>query len=147
MTTIRDLLRTKGNQVWSIGPQASIEEALRLMAERRIGALTVLEEGRIAGIFSERDFARQIIAEDAISLKTPVREAMTHPVLYIEPDQSIEDCMKLMTARRIRHVPVLEGERLVGLISIGDVVKELISEKDTQIKQLENYILGSELIS
>jgi CBS domain-containing protein len=147
MTTVNDLLQIKGNQIWSIGPEETIEAALRLMAEKHIGALLVMEAGKIMGIFSERDFARYMVSVSDISLETPVKAIMTHPVFFISPTQTIEDCMKLMTAKHVRHLPVLESDQLVGLISIGDVVKQLISEKETEIKKLEKYILGSEFIS
>jgi CBS domain-containing protein len=147
MTTVNDLLQIKGNQIWSIGPEETIEAALRLMAEKHIGALLVMEAGKIMGIFSERDFARYMVSVSDISLETPVKNIMTHPIFFISPTQTIEDCMKLMTAKHVRHLPVLESDQLVGLISIGDVVKQLISEKETEIKKLEKYILGSELIS
>lgn len=147
MTTVKDLLQIKGNLIWSVGPEATLEDALRIMAFKHIGALLVIEGGKIVGIFTERDFARHMVASADISLEIPIRLVMTHPVFYIGPDTPIEECMKLMTAKRIRHLPVLENEQLVGLISIGDVVKELISEKETEIKKLERYILGSGLIS
>ena len=147
MTTVNELLQIKGNQIWSVGPEETIDAALRLMAEKHIGALLVIEAGKIVGIFSERDFARYMVSVSDISLETPVRNIMTHPVFFINPTQTIEDCMKLMTAKHVRHLPVLESDQLVGLISIGDVVKQLISEKETEIKKLEKYILGSELIS
>jgi CBS domain-containing protein len=145
MTTVKDVLGKKGNQVWSVRSDGTLEDALRIMAFKHIGALLVMDGDKILGIFSERDFARRMVAAEKVSLEIPVRTMMTHPVFYVGPEQTIEECMKLMTAKHIRHLPVLENERLVGLISIGDVVKELISEKETEIKRLESYILGSEL--
>jgi CBS domain-containing protein len=144
MTThVRDLLAQKGNDVWSIDPEATVFQALQLMAEKRIGAVLVVAEGRPVGILSERDYARKIILLDRSSKQTRVAEIMTPDPVCIRPDQSLEECMALMTARRIRHLPVLERDRLVGLISIGDVVKAKISHQQFMIQQLENYISGS----
>jgi CBS domain-containing protein len=142
MKTIRQLLQTKGHQVWSIGPEAMVYEALKLMAEKGVGALVVLEAGQVVGILSERDYARKVSLQGKSDQSTPVREIMTSKVVYVRLDQSIEDCMALMTDKRIRHLPVLDGNRLVGVISIGDVVKVVISEQEFIIEQLENYITG-----
>ncbi len=143
MKTVRDLLRVKGNQVWSIGPDASVYEALSLMAEKDVGALLVLDgTGQLAGILSERDYARKIVLKGKTSRETPVREIMTERVVWVRPDQTIEECMALMTNKRVRHLPVLEAGRLIGVISIGDVVKDIISEQEFIIGQLENYITG-----
>ena len=142
MKTVKDLLAVKGSQVWSIAPDATVFEALRLMAEKEIGALLVLEAGKLVGIISERDYARKVILKGKSSKDTPVKEIMTTKVLYVRPDQTIEECMALMTDKRVRHLPVLDGEQLVGIISIGDVVKALIDEKDFIIQQLEQYITG-----
>ncbi len=143
MPSVSDLLQTKGHSVWSVGPDASVYAALELMAAKDVGALLVLEEGRVAGIFSERDYARKVILRGRASRDTPVREIMTAKVLYVRPEQSVNDCMALMTRHHIRHLPVLEGEALIGLISIGDVVKAIISEQEFMIEQLENYITGA----
>ncbi|HEX9371826.1 MAG TPA: CBS domain-containing protein [Roseiflexaceae bacterium] len=140
MTTVQQLLQTKGHDVWSIGPDASVFEALQLMAEKDVGALVVRDGDQIAGIISERDYARSIALKDRSSRTTPVGEIMTRRVLYVRPDQDIEECMALMTERRLRHLPVLDGGRLIGVISIGDVVKHIITERDFLIEQLENYI-------
>jgi CBS domain-containing protein len=142
MKTVSQLLQGKGTQVWSIGPDALVIEALKLMAEKEVGALVVLEAGQVAGIVSERDYARKVVLQGKSSLTTPIREIMTEKVVYIRPDQTVNDCMALMTNKRIRHLPVVEEDRLVGVISIGDVVKAVISEQEFIISQLENYITG-----
>lgn len=142
MATVRDLLKGKGNQVWSIAPGTTVLDALQFLAEKDVGALLVLEADKIVGIISERDFVRSIAKTGQCLLHTTVQEYMTRDVFSISPDQSIEDCMQLMTRHHIRHLPVLEKDTIVGLISIGDVVKEIISTKDSTINQLENYIEG-----
>ncbi|WP_299027782.1 CBS domain-containing protein [uncultured Thermanaerothrix sp.] len=139
MGIVRQLLEDKSCQVWYVTPSSSVLEALKLMAEKRIGAVVVVEGGKIVGIFSERDFARKAISGQ-ITMHTPVREIMVSPVYYVTPDQTVEDCMVLMTQHRFRHLPVLEDNQLVGIISIGDVVKRLLVEKDAEIKSLEDYI-------
>jgi CBS domain-containing protein len=140
MKTVRDLLNQKGRQVWSVTPEMTVYDTLALMADKNIGAVMVLSGGRPAGIFTERDYARQVILKGKASKDTPVSEVMTSRVLFVGPDQSIEDCMALMTDKRIRHLPVLENGELAGILSIGDVVKAVISEKEFLIKQLEQYI-------
>lgn len=142
MKTVSQLLQGKGTQVWSIEPEALVIEALKLMAEKEVGALMVLGADQVVGIVSERDYARKVALQGKSSLTTPVREIMTEKVVYIRPDQTVNDCMALMTNKRIRHLPVMEGDRLVGVISIGDVVKAVISEQEFIISQLENYITG-----
>jgi len=143
MKTVRELLRNKGYHVWSIGPDATVYEALTLMAEKDVGALLVLDNaGQLAGILSERDYARKIVLKGKTSRETPVREIMTEKVVWVRPDQTIEECMALMTNKHIRHLPVMEEGRLLGVISIGDVVKDIISEQEFVIAQLENYITG-----
>jgi CBS domain-containing protein len=124
MRIVLDILKTKGNTVWSVHPCATVHEALKLMAEKNVGALLVIDEG-VVGIFSERDYARKVILEGRSSLNTFVREIMTDKVIFVRPDQSIAECMAIMTRARVRHLPVMDGSRLVGVISIGDVVKEL----------------------
>ena len=143
MTTVGRLLDTKGHDVWSIAPDASVFDAIKLMADRGIGAGLVMKGEKLVGVVSERDYARKVILQGRSSKDTPVRQIMTDKVFYVRPDQTVEDCMVLMTEKRIRHLPVLDGDRLVGMISIGDVVKSVISEKETLIRQLENYITGS----
>src|SRR5437667_953755 len=142
MKTVAQLLRTKGHGVLSVSPELSVFEALKVMAEKNVGALLVLEEERLVGIFSERDYARKVILKGKASKEIPVREIMSTHVLYVRPQQTIEDCMALMTDKRVRHLPVMEEERLVGVISIGDVVKAIIAEQEFMIEQLQNYITG-----
>ncbi|MDR3573351.1 MAG: CBS domain-containing protein [Anaerolineaceae bacterium] len=144
MATVQNLLDRKGITVWSIAPGASVESALSLMSQKDIGALLVMDAGKIVGIFSERDYVRKIISNARISMATPVKEFMSHPVFYVSPQQTVDDCMSLMTAKHIRHLPVMDGEKLAGLISIGDVVKQVITEKEGTIQDLENYITGRE---
>jgi len=143
MKSVAQVLRHKGGQVWSIGPDAMVYQALKLMAEKDVGALVVLRDAEIVGILSERDYARKVILHGKASPRTPVREIMTTRVTSVRPDQSIEECMAIMTEQRVRHLPVLAQGQLVGLISIGDVVRAAIAEKDFMIQQLENYITGS----
>ena len=141
MKTVAQLLRTKGHDVLSVTPETAVFEALGLMAEKNVGAVLVLEGESLVGIFSERDYARKVILKGKSSKETPVREIMSSHVLYVRPDQTIEDCMALMTGKRVRHLPVLEEEqRVVGVISIGDVVKYQSREQSAQIKLLTDYI-------
>jgi len=142
LTTVRDLLKVKGNAVWYVSPETSVNDALKYMADKQIGALLVLEDDHIAGIVSERDFVRKIAEQNACELDHPVREYMTRKVFTISPSQTIEDCMKMMTEKHIRHLPVVENEKLVGLISIGDVVKGIITSQEFTIEQLSKYIDG-----
>ncbi len=142
MANVKNLLNVKGRDIWFVAPSTSIRDALRLMAEKNIGAVPVLEGDRVVGIFSERDYARFVASEDQLLLETPVRNLMTSSVYIVHVTQTIEECMALMTAKHIRHLPVMEGDRLIGMISIGDVVKSLLDEKETVIQGLENYILG-----
>ncbi|HVN56595.1 MAG TPA: CBS domain-containing protein [Anaerolineaceae bacterium] len=142
MTTVRNLLQIKGNAVWSVSPDTSVLDALKLMAEKEVGALLVLDGDRIEGIISERDFARSIAEAGECLVESPVGNFMTKEVFTVSPDQTIDDCMQMMTRKRIRHLPVVEEEGLIGLISIGDVVREVISTKESTIHSLENYIEG-----
>jgi IMP dehydrogenase len=135
-------LETKGHDVWSIEPSALVYDAMKLMADKEIGALLVLEGAKLAGIVSERDYARKIILQGRSSLTTEVREIMTSRVVYVEPERNIEECMALMTDKRIRHLPVVEAGQLCGVISIGDLVKAIIAEQQFIIQQLERYITG-----
>ena len=140
MKTVREILQAKPNKLLSIAPAATVLDALKLMADKEVGALVVLEGERLAGIFSERDYARKVILQGKASKDTLVSEIMTHKVVCVRPDQSVEDCMALMTDKRVRHLPILEDKRVIGVISIGDVVKEVISEQRFVIEQLEHYI-------
>ncbi|HUJ10082.1 MAG TPA: CBS domain-containing protein [Verrucomicrobiae bacterium] len=142
MYTVRHLLQEKGNQVWSIAPQASVYDALQLMADKNIGALLVIENNKVVGIFTERDYARKVVLHGRSSKTTTVGELESVDVLYVSPDDSIENCMAIMTDKRLRHLPVLEGDKLVGLVSIGDVVKAVISDREFTIRELERYITG-----
>ncbi len=141
-TYVEQLLKTKGNEIWSIGPQATVYEALQIMSEKDVGALLVVDKENLVGIFSERDYARKVILKERSSKNTTVGELMTREVLYVEPQSTVEDCMALMTAKRVRHLPVLENERLIGIVTIGDVVKQIISDQEFTIQQLERYIKG-----
>jgi CBS domain-containing protein len=143
MTTVRSILQAKSNQVFSVSPETRVSTALELMAEKNIGALVVTKDGALTGIFSERDFARKTVSQGRAALDSTVRELMTSIVFTVTPEQSIEECMAAMTAKRIRHLPVLENQRLIGVISIGDVVKAVISDKEHLIQHLENYITGA----
>lgn len=142
MVTVNQCLQRKGRTVWTVGPDDTVYDALQVMADKDIGALLVLNEEKLVGIFSERDYARKVILKGKTSKETPVRDIMTTQVVYVQPGYLIEECMALMTERHVRHLPVLEGKRLVGVISIGDVVKEIISEQQFVIEQLEHYITG-----
>ena len=140
MHFVSELLRVKGHEVWSVAPDTSVYDSLKLMADKNVGALLVLEADKLIGIFSERDYARRVILQGKSSKDTRVEEIMSLEVTSVHPGQSIEECMALMTNKRIRHLPVLEGNHLVGMISIGDVVKVILSEREDMIKHLENYI-------
>ena len=140
MKTLKQLLEAKGREVFSTAPDARVFDALKLMAEKSVGALIVIEGGRIAGIISERDYARKVILHGKSSHDIQVRDIMTSKVFTVHPGQSVEECMGLMTEKRIRHLPVTEGERLIGVLSIGDLVKEVIAEQQQTIQQLESYI-------
>ena len=143
MNTVRDLLKAKGYEVYSISPDATVYDALKLMSDKEVGALVVLEDEKLVGIISERDYARKVILKGKFSKDIPVREIMAPEILCVSPSQTVEACMALMTDKRIRHIPVLEEDRLIGIISIGDVVKSVLSEQKLRIDQLEHYIRGS----
>jgi len=142
MATVNNLLLQKGKEVWSVQAGSSVRETLKLMEEKNIGAVLVMENQKIVGIVSERDYARHASRRNAMLLDEPIDTLMTHSVYYISPTQTVEEVMALMTSKKIRHLPVMDNERLVGLISIGDVVKQIMSDKETTILGLENYILG-----
>ena len=140
MKTVRQLLQSKGSTVYSVTPEASVFDALKLMAEKNIGALLIVSGGKLAGIMSERDYARKVILHGKSSHDMLVREIMSEKVVTVQPEQTVEDCMTLMTGKRIRHLPVVNGDKIVGLLSIGDLVKEVIAEQEQTIRQLESYI-------
>jgi CBS domain-containing protein len=142
MVTVRDLLRTKGNNVWSVPPSTVVLDVLKMLADKDAGALLVLDRDRIAGIISERDIVRSMGKTGQCSFEATVDQYMTKDVITVSPVTSLEECMQIMTRKHIRHLPVLENGRLAGLISIGDVVKNLISSRDSTINSLENYITG-----
>lgn len=140
MKTAREVLRHKGGTVHTIGSGATVFEALARMAELEIGALVVVDGGRPVGLLSERDYARSVVLKGRTSRDTPVREIMTRRVIAVRPEQPLEECMALMTEKRVRHLPVVEDGKLVGLISIGDLIKAMVSEQQFIIEQLEHYI-------
>lgn len=142
MKTVGQLLQGKGSQILSVSPTSTVYDAMKLMADRNIGALLVLDGEKLAGIVSERDFARKLYTQEKPAKQIPVSEIMTRQVLCVRPDQTNEDCMALMTDKRVRHLPVIEQGRVIGVISIGDLVKDTISEQAFIIKQLEHYIHG-----
>ena len=140
--TIATVLRRKPGDIFSISPEATVYEAIEMLADKGIGALLVMAEGKLVGILSERDYARKVILKGKASKETRVKEIMTSPVVFVAPNQTVDDGMTLMTAKRIRHLPVVEGEKVMGMVSIGDLVKWIISEQEVTIQQLENYITG-----
>lgn len=140
MKSARQLLEAKGSDVWSIHPDAAVYDAIKVMADRGVGALMVLDGGAVVGVISERDYARKVILRGRSSKDTAVKEIMTARVVYARPDQTVEECMALMTEKRIRHLPVMDGEALLGVISIGDLVKSMLAEQQFVIEQLEQYI-------
>lgn len=140
MARVKQLLQGKGHDVWSIGPEASVYDAIAKMAQEEVGALVVLEGESLIGVVSERDYARKVVLQGRSSRDTKIKDIMTTRVAYARPDQSVEDCMAMMTEKRIRHLPVMEGDKLLGVISIGDLVKFIIEEQKHVIEQLEQYI-------
>ncbi|MEE9216747.1 MAG: CBS domain-containing protein [Anaerolineales bacterium] len=142
MISIRQLLEQKGSEVWLTSPDASVFEALQLLAEKNIGALLVLRDGELVGVVSERDYARKVVLHGKTSMKTPVKEIMTEEVVTVGSEKTVEEAMAIMADKHIRHLPVLEGEKIVGVVSIGDLVKAIIAEQEFAINQLENYISG-----
>ena len=142
MQTIRDILMVKGTDVWCVEPDATVFDALRRMAEKEVGALVVTEGAQVVGLISEREYARKVVLQGRTSPTTLVKEIMISPVVYIHRDQAIEECMSLMTEKRTRHLPVIEDGKLVGLISIGDIVKSIIADQRFLIEQLVRYVSG-----
>jgi CBS domain-containing protein len=142
MRTVEQLLQVKGNDIWSIAPQVTAYNALQIMAEKNVGALLVIEKEKLMGIFSERDYARKVILKEKSSKNTSVGELMTREVFYINADFTLEESMALMTAKRIRHLPVLKNNQLIGIVTLGDVVRQIISDQKFAIRELEKYITG-----
>ncbi len=140
--TVRSILSYKGSQVWSLEPDATVYDAIVLMAEKGIGAVLVCRESRPVGMVSERDYARKVLLQGKSSRGTPIREIMSSPVVTVTPDHTVEQCMRIITEHRIRHLPVIEGGVLVGVVSIGDLVNAIISTQQATIHQLSNYIAG-----
>ena len=142
MTTVRQILQVKGYEIWSITPDASVYDALKLMDDKEVGALVVLNGEKSVGIISERDYARKVVLKGKRSIDTSVKEIMSNEVFSVRPERPIEECMALMTEKRVRHLPVCEGDDLIGVVSIGDVVKAIISQQECVIAHLERYIQG-----
>jgi CBS domain-containing protein len=142
MTTVRRLLESKPRDTWTIRPGATAYEALEIMSDKNVGALLVIRDDELVGVFSERDYARKVILRGKSSKNTTVGELMTAPVYFVTPDMTIGDCMALMTGRRVRHLPVMENRRVLGVVSIGDVVNRIITEQQITIRDLESFITG-----
>jgi CBS domain-containing protein len=142
MRTAHDILKSKGHTVWSVRPNETVLHALGVMAEHDVGAVLVLDDEKLVGIFSERDYARKVVLAGRSSKDSPVRDVMTSHVVCVTPERSVDECMALMTDRRLRHLPVLEHKRVVGVVSIGDLVKETIADQEFTIAQLQSYIAG-----
>lgn len=143
MKTVREILQKKGNATWSVSPDATVYDALQLLAEKNIGALLVTKNEKLIGIISERDYARKVILRGKFSKDTSVKEIMSFTVVYVNTSLSVEECMAIMINKRIRHLPVIDNNKLIGIISIGDVVKAIIDEKEFVINQLVHYITGT----
>ena len=142
MQTVSQLLQAKGSQIFSVTPQDSVLHAIEIMATRHVGALLVMQEGALLGIISERDYARKVILKNRSSHDTPVSDIMSSPAVSVTPDDTVHHCMELMTDGRFRHLPVVKSGRVVGMLSIGDLVKAVIQEQSQHIEQLERYIAG-----
>jgi CBS domain-containing protein len=140
--TISSILKHKGSQVWAISPESTVFEAIQLMSEKNVGALLVITTGKLLGVISERDYTRNVALKGKSSKETKVREIIASSVISVSPDYTVEHCMRIMTDNRVRHLPVLEGERILGVVSIGDLVNWIISAQNEAISQLENYISG-----
>ena len=142
MHNIRDILRTKGTVIWSVAPEDTVLEAIRLMAKRGVGALPVMKGDQLVGVFSERDYSRKVILQGLRSQDTPVGTVMSAPVLTISPDATVQQGLSMMTEKYIRHLPVTDGSGVIGVVSIGDLVKAVIEDQKALIEQLERYITG-----
>lgn len=143
MITVKEMLKEKDSGVLTISPQETVYKALEIMAEKNLGALVVVEGEKVVGMFSERDYARNVVLKGKSSKDTLIKDLMSANPCYVRPEQTLNDCMALITEKRTRHLPVLEGGKLIGIVSIGDVVKQYIVDKEFTIRQLENYISGS----
>jgi CBS domain-containing protein len=140
MTIVKDVIGEKKDNLWTTDPESSIRDALQLMKSKNIGALPVVQDDKVVGIFSERDFARHAITVDCFDMETLVKELMVSPVYFVDPQQTIEECMVVMTSKKLRHLPVIEDGKMTGIVSIGDVVKHLLQEKQETIDQLEHFL-------
>ena len=140
--SVSAILAHKGSAVWSIAPNATVFDAIQLMADKNVGALPVVENGKLAGMISERDYTRKVILKGKSSKETPVRDIMTQELVTVDASDSVTECMRVMTEKRIRHLPVMEGSKMIGLISIGDLVRRIISAQTATIDNLEKYITG-----
>jgi len=145
IVTVKDVLDEKGHSVWTISPEAKVIAALKLMAKKNVGALVVTYRNKLVGILTERDYARKVVLLGRTSPETPVKDIMTRGVYYVAPDTSAQECMAMMTKNRIRHLPVIDKEKLAGIISIGDIVRSVISQQKIALDHLENYIVGKYL--
>ena len=142
MRLVSQILQSKGHDVWFVGPQTTVFDAVKLMSEKGVGALLVMENKKMVGIITERDYARKVILAGKSSRQTPVKDVMTKRVLWVAPERTVEESMALMTDKRVRHLPVVDNTRVVGMVSIGDLVKAIIAEQQIIIDQLQNYITG-----
>jgi len=142
MKTVQSLLKQKGHEIWSVHPDDTVLDAIKVLSSKEIGALLVMEDGKPVGMFTERDYARNVYLKGKSSPETPVRDVMTKAVICARPNQTVEECMAVMTEKRVRHLPVMDGGELVGLVSIGDLVKSVIDDQKFTIEQLEHYIRG-----